>query len=85
VQLWGGTYAIGTPFHSWQMVAQGKGSPAMKGMVHAAAVMAATGADAILDPDLRARARADLSARTGPKGYVCPLADDAEPPVAAMA
>lgn len=85
VQLWGATYAIGTPFHSWQMVAQGKSSAALKGMVHAAAVMAATGVDAMVDPDLRARARADLDARVGAKGYLCPLPDGAAPPVAAMA
>lgn len=85
VQMWGATMAIGTPFHSWQMVAQGKGGPALKGMTHAAMVMAATGADAVLDPDLIARAKADLAERVGPGGYVCPLAPDAEPPVAAMA
>ena len=43
VSLWGANYAIGTPFHSWQMTAQGKSSIAIKGMTHAAMVMAATG------------------------------------------
>jgi aminobenzoyl-glutamate utilization protein B len=85
VQLWGANYAIGTPFHSWQMVAQGKGGPALKGMTHAAMVMAATGADALLDPALIDRAKADLAERTGPGGYVCPLDADAKPPIAAMA
>jgi len=85
VQLWGATQAIGTPFHSWQMVAQGKSQPAAKGMFHAAAVMAATGADALLNADLRAAAWADLEKRRGPAGYVCPLPEDAEPPIAAMA
>ncbi|MEC7194516.1 MAG: amidohydrolase, partial [Pseudomonadota bacterium] len=36
VSLWGANYAIGTPFHSWQMTAQGKSSIAIKGMTHAA-------------------------------------------------
>ncbi|MEO0990154.1 MAG: M20 family metallopeptidase [Pseudomonadota bacterium] len=85
VQMWGGNYAIGTPFHSWQMVAQGKSGPALKGMVHAAQVMAATGADALLDPDLIARAKADLAVQVGPEGYTCPLAADAVPPVKQMA
>jgi aminobenzoyl-glutamate utilization protein B len=85
VQLWGAGYAIGTPFHSWQMVAQGKGGPAIKGMIHAAQVMAATGVDALLDPDLRQAAWDDLKARVGPGGYVCPLDEDAEPPIAEMA
>ncbi len=85
VQMWGANYAIGTPFHSWQMVAQGKGAPALKGMEHAAKVMAATGIDALSDPDLIARARADLAARTGPEGYIHPLPRDARPPIGEMA
>ncbi len=84
VQMWGANYAIGTPFHSWQMVAQGKGSPALKGMVHAAKVMAACGLEALQDPDLIARAKADLAARTGPEGYTCPLPEDARPPIGEM-
>lgn len=84
VQMWGANYAIGTPFHTWQMVAQGKSAPAMKGMAHVAKVMAATGIDVMTDPDLRARAWEDLRART-PGGYVSPLPEGAEPPIAAMA
>jgi aminobenzoyl-glutamate utilization protein B len=84
VQMWGANHAIGTQLHSWQAVAQGKSQPAIKGMVHAAAVMAATGADALFDPDLRARAKDDLIRRIGPRGYICPLPENAEPPIAAM-
>jgi aminobenzoyl-glutamate utilization protein B len=84
VQLWGANYAIGTPFHSWQMVAQGKGAPAIKGMIHAAKVMAATGVDAFLDPALIARARADLNARLGDEGYIFPLPENARPPIDEM-
>jgi aminobenzoyl-glutamate utilization protein B len=84
VQMWGANHAIGTQLHSWQAVAQGKSQPAIKGMVHAAAVMAATAADALLDPDLRARAKDDLIRRIGPRGYICPLPENAEPPIAAM-
>ncbi len=84
VQMWGANYAIGTPFHSWQMVAQGKSGPAIKGMIHAAAAMAATGADVFLDAELRERAKSDLAQRVGRDGYVSPLPDDATPPTAAM-
>ncbi len=65
VQMWGGTYAIGTPFHSWQMVAQGKCGHAHKGTLHAARVMAATGQQILTDPDLLARAKADHARRIG--------------------
>jgi aminobenzoyl-glutamate utilization protein B len=85
VQIWGANYAIGTPFHSWQMVAQGKSNAALLGMVHAATVMAATGVDAIQNPDLIVRAKAALAKSVGPRGYICPLPDGALPPIAAMA
>jgi aminobenzoyl-glutamate utilization protein B len=85
VQLWGANYAIGTPFHSWQMVAQGKSNMAELGMIHAATAMAATAVDTILDPDLRQRAGADLKKMTGKVGYICPLSKGAKPPITAMA
>ncbi|KQT88259.1 amidohydrolase [Aurantimonas sp. Leaf443] len=85
VQLWGATAAIGTPLHSWQMVAQGRSPAARKGMVHAAKVMAATAVEAISSPDLVARAKADLARRVGPEGYASPLPDGTEPPIAVMA
>lgn len=85
VQFWGANHAIGTQLHSWQVVAQGKSQQAITGMVHAAAVMAATAADALRDPALIARAKADLARRVGPGGYVCPLPAGAVPPIAEMA
>ena len=58
------THAIGTPGHSWQITAQGKSGQAKKGMVHAAKVMAGVAVDALGDPALIARAKADHKART---------------------
>jgi aminobenzoyl-glutamate utilization protein B len=81
VQMWGATYAIGTPFHTWQMVAQGKSPAAHKGMVHASKVMAALGKQAFEDPELVAAAQEDLRLRTGKTPYVCPLPDEARPPL----
>jgi aminobenzoyl-glutamate utilization protein B len=78
-QIRGATYAIGTPGHSWQLTAQGKSGIAHKGMVHAAKVMAATAIDALRDPALIERARADHAARTAGNPYVCPLPDDVKP------
>ena len=79
VQADGATVAIGTPFHSWQLTAQGKSQLAKKGMVHVAKVMAATAVDAIGDPALIARAKADLAARTRDTPYVCPIPADVQP------
>ena len=81
VQARGATYAIGTPGHSWQLTAQGKLPAAHKGMVHVAKIMAGTALDAIQDETLRARAKADLKARTDRTPYVCPIPDEVEPPI----
>ncbi|HEX3350354.1 MAG TPA: M20 family metallopeptidase [Acetobacteraceae bacterium] len=79
VQMRGATYAIGTPGHSWQLVAQGKTPAAHKGMTHAAKVMAATAMDVLLDPDLLARAKADHAARRRGRPFVNPIPDDVQP------
>src|SRR6201993_5135192 len=81
VQAHGATYAIGTPGHSWQLTAQGKTPAAKKGMVHVAKIMAATGVQALTDPALVARAKADLAARTKDHPYVCPIPADVGPPL----
>jgi aminobenzoyl-glutamate utilization protein B len=85
VQARGATYAIGTPGHSWQLTAQGKLPAAHKGLVHVAKVMAGTALDAIQDETLRARAKADLTARTARTPYVCPIPDEVEPPLRMLA
>jgi aminobenzoyl-glutamate utilization protein B len=79
VQARGATWAIGTPAHSWQAVAQGKSALAHTGMVHVAKAMAGTAIDAIREPGLIARAKADHQARTGGKPYESPLPADAKP------
>ena len=85
VQAHAATYAIGTPGHSWQLTAQGKNPAAHKGLTFVAKVMAATAVEAIADPGLVERAKADLAARTAKTPYVCPMPAGTEPPLAAMA
>ncbi len=84
VQARGATCAVGTPFHAWQLTAQGKTPAAHKGLVHVAKVMAGTAVEAILAPDVIARAKADLAERTRVTPYVCPLPADVSPPIRAM-
>ncbi|WP_237213965.1 M20 family metallopeptidase [Falsiroseomonas oryziterrae] len=79
VQARGATWAIGTPAHSWQVVAQGKSPLAHAGMVHVAKAMAGTAVDALRDPDLIRRAKEDHRARTGGRPYESPLPSDAKP------
>src|SRR4029077_3412915 len=45
-------YAIGTPGHSWQLVAQGRAPAAHKGLKHAAKAMAGVALDVLRDPKL---------------------------------
>ncbi|MBV8993365.1 MAG: hypothetical protein JO287_06615 [Pseudonocardiales bacterium] len=84
VQARGATCAVGTPFHSWQLTAQGKSPAAHKGLVHVAKVMAGTAVDALENPSLIERAKADHAARTEATPYVCPLPADVKPPIQAM-
>jgi aminobenzoyl-glutamate utilization protein B len=77
------THAIGTPGHSWQITAQGKSGQAKKGMVHAAKVMAGVAVDALADPTLIARAKADHKARTDATPYDCPMPPEVQPPLQA--
>ena len=79
VQAWGATLAIGTPFHSWQFTGQGKAPAAHKGMVHVAKVMAGTAVDALRDPTLIEKAKADLKRRTAAAPYVSPLPKEVGP------
>jgi len=81
VQAHAPTVAIGTPFHTWQIVAQGKQPAAHKAMVQVAKAMAATGAAVLSDPDLLQAAKADHAARLGADGYVSPLPPEARPPL----
>lgn len=79
VQMRGATYAIGTPGHSWQLVAQGKSGIAEKGMEHAAKVMAATATALFEDPAKIAAARADFEKRRNGRPFVNPIPDDVQP------
>jgi len=75
------TVAIGTPFHTWQIVAQGKTPAAHKAMVQAAKAMAGLGVQALNEPDLIEAAKADLKKRTARTPYVSPLPDNVAPPL----
>ncbi len=85
VSLWGANYAIGTPFHSWQMTAQGKSSIAIKGMTHAAMVMAATGSDLISNKKILDDAWSEHNKTIEKEGYMLPISLSASPPIKDMA
>ena len=74
VQVHAPTVAIGTPFHTWQVVAQGKTPAAHKAMVQAAKAMAGLGIKALTEPDLIAAAKADLEVADRPHALCQPAA-----------
>ena len=77
------TCAVGTPFHTWQTVAQGKAPAAHKGMVHAAKVMAATASALIQSPETLKAARMVHDERQAKTPYQCPIPAEVSPPVIA--
>ncbi len=79
------TCAVGTPFHTWQTVAQGKAPAAHKGMVHAAKVMAATASALIQSPETLRAARMVHDERQAKTPYQCPIPAEVSPPVIAKA
>ena len=85
VQLWGANYVIGTPFHSWQMTAQGKSAIAKKGMTHAAMAMASTAYDVLQSEEIRTSAWEDLQKVLKTQSYVLPISTKSLPPIKEMA
>ncbi len=81
VQAHAPTVAIGTPFHTWQVVSQGKTPAAHKAMIHVAKAMVGTGAAVLLDPALMAAAKADHKKKLGADGYTSPLPPEVKPPL----
>jgi len=81
VQAHAPTVAIGTPFHTWQIVAQGKEPAAHKAMVQVSKAMASLAIAAITDPALVAAAKADHARQLKTTPYVCPIPDTVNPPL----
>jgi aminobenzoyl-glutamate utilization protein B len=74
-------YAVGTPGHSWQLVAQGKAPAAHKALTHAAKIMASTAGDLYAAPEVLAQAKAAHAAYRADHPYLSPLPADARPPI----
>lgn len=74
-------FVVGTTFHSWNLVAQGKSTFAHKGMTHAARILATSAGALLADPVLLRQARAEFDAATAREPYACPLPDDVAPPI----
>ena len=73
------TEVANTPGHSWQFVAQGKGSIAHKGMIWSAKVLVATAIDLINAPETVEKAKAELARKMGGEKYACPIPEGTKP------
>jgi aminobenzoyl-glutamate utilization protein B len=69
------------PWHSWATAASHGIPGASKAANTAAAVIALTGVDLFLKPELVAQARADFVKRTGGRTYASPLPSGQKPPI----
>lgn len=72
-QCWTACEPLGTPLHTWQIVATGTTSIAHKGMLHAGKVLAATAIEVLNRPELIEKAKAELDERRNGEEYVSPL------------
>jgi aminobenzoyl-glutamate utilization protein B len=75
------TAAAGIPWHSWAASASHGTAGSVKGAEVAAKVLALTGVDLLLNPDLIREARAFFDDKTGGKPYVSPIPVDQKPPM----
>lgn len=78
-QCWTATWALGTPGHSWQVVAQGKTPAAHKAMIHAAKTLAAGAAELLMNPAQMEAAKAEWRRRRGSKPYISPIPEGVQP------
>ncbi|MFX1511208.1 MAG: M20 family metallopeptidase [Promethearchaeota archaeon] len=74
-------YAIGTPGHSWQLVAQSGMSIGHKGMLQAAKVLGLSTIELMQNPALVKKAREEFEEQIKKTPYNSPLPDECKPPV----
>lgn len=72
-------YSYGAGAHSWQWVAQGKSSIAMKGMYTASEVLAKAAEKLYENPELVEKAKKEFDERMDGQKYECPIPPEVEP------
>lgn len=73
-------FAIGSPGHSWQRVAQAGSSVGHKGMLHAAKILASSAWQLLTDSDLLAEAKAEFSQKRENNPYKPAIPKGSLPP-----
>lgn len=80
-QIFTACWALGSPGHSWQIVAQGKMGIGQRGMLYAGKVMALSALEFMKNTELRAQAREEFKQRRAAVNYVSPIPDGTKPPL----
>ncbi|MGX9134744.1 M20 family metallopeptidase [Rummeliibacillus sp. JY-2-4R] len=72
-------WVIGTPAHTWQVVSIGATSIGQKGMLQAGKVIAGTALEVMKNPELLAKAKAELEESLDGNRYKCPIPQSIKP------
>lgn len=78
-QMYASTWVKGTPGHSWQATAQGKGELAINMTLWTGKVLAQTAIELLEDPELLQKAKDEHKERIGKDGYICPIPKGLKP------
>jgi aminobenzoyl-glutamate utilization protein B len=73
--------ALGTPGHSWQIVAQGRMGIGHTGMLYAAKVMALAALEFMHNPELIRQAQDEFNKSRRASNYISPIPDGLKPPL----
>ncbi len=74
-------WTLGTPGHSWQVVAHGRTGIAHRGMLYAGKVMALAAKDFMQDAELVRKAKDEFQRRRSAVDYQSPIPDGVKPPL----
>ena len=74
-------WALGTPGHSWQIVAQGKMGIGQRGMLYAGKVMGTAALEFMKNDVLRQKAVNEFKSKRAAAKYISPIPDGTKPPL----
>lgn len=78
-QFMGNCYALGTPAHSWQIVAQGKSSITHKGLLTAAKILALTAVEVFEEPGMLSDVKKDHEVNLDGQEYYSLITEETKP------
>ena len=80
-QIFTACWALGSPGHSWQIVAQGKMGIGQRGMLFAGKVMALSALEFMQDKNIREKAKEEFKQKRAAASYVSPIPPGTKPPL----